>query len=331
MTSGGDNRVTVVTLADERYALALAVLGRSLCDTTEATRPLTLVVVDGGLTEDTKRHLLDSWDLDRLNVRFVAPQFGSERVLPVWGRLPALTYVRIFLPLLVPDDCQKAVFLDSDVMVRHDIADLWGLDLGGHHLLAVQDPAVPFVSSRDGLRRFAALGIPQHHPYFNAGVMVVDVARWRESHVSERVMDFIHRHANELNYCDQDGLNAVLWQDWNGIDCRWQVQPRFMTRRLPLPHLDDDERRRAAEDPWIVHFSGRLKPWIYSGSTSLDRLFHDYLGKTWWSGWRPPSSMKAWAYRRYDSAMRGWCYPIEQRGHALLRRWSRHSEVIPQT
>jgi len=173
------------------------------------------------------------------------------------------------------------------------------------------------------------LGIPCGHPYFNAGVMVINVERWRRSNVSERVMEFIRQNASELMYCDQDGLNAILWKDWEAVDFRWQVQPRLMARhRLPLPHLDQRERAKLTTDPWILHFSGRLKPWIYRGSTLPDRIFYDYLDRTWWAGWRPPPSMKSWMYRLYDSSVRDWCYPLEQRGHTLMRRLSRRSEQV---
>jgi lipopolysaccharide biosynthesis glycosyltransferase len=324
MSTDLDNEMTLVTLADDRYAVPLAVMGRSLFENHGAGRRITLYVVDGGLSSETKRRLISSWDRERMRVEFIPPQFGQERELPVWGRLPPLTYARVFLPLLVPSTCSKAIFLDSDVVIQTDIERLWNLMVGDRSLLAVQDAAVPFVSSRDGLQRYAELGIPARHPYFNAGVMVVNVGGWRRSSVSERVMEFIRRNAHELNYCDQDGLNAILWRDWEALDPRWQVQPRMMAREsLPLPHLDPRKRTEVSADPWILHFSGRLKPWIYRGTGVSDRIFYQYLDRTSWSGWRPSASMKAWMYRLYDSRLRDWCYPVEQRGHAMMRSLSR--------
>jgi lipopolysaccharide biosynthesis glycosyltransferase len=321
--------MTVVTLADERYAMTLAVMGRSLSENIRAGCHATLYVADGGITTETKRHLMASWDLERIRVEFVRPQFGHEHNLPVWGRLPPLTYARVFVPLLVPEGCTKAIVLDSDVVVRTDIERLWTMKLGEKCLLAVQDPAVPFVSSRGGLASYEELGIPSDHPYFNAGVMLVNVEKWRRIDVPRQVMAFIKRNAAELNYCDQDGLNAILWHDWEPLDSRWQVQPRLMARnRLPLPHCDEDQRTRLKADPWIVHFSGRLKPWIYRGATVSDRIFYQYLDRTWWSGWRPPVSLKAWMYRLYDSPVRDWCYPIEQWGHDLMRNLSRRSARV---
>jgi lipopolysaccharide biosynthesis glycosyltransferase len=327
MTDSRD--MTLVTLADERYVVTLAVLGRSLSENISPGFRATLYVVDGGIPAETKQHLIDSWDTERISVRFVAPQFGQNHELPVWGRIPPLTYARVFVPLLVPEECTKAIVLDSDVLVRTGIERLWKMEPADKSLLAVQDPAIPFVSSRGGLKQYRQLGIPAAHAYFNAGVMVVNVDKWRRNHIPRKVMEFIRRNANDLNYCDQDGLNAILWNDWRLLDSRWQVQPRLMARNgIRFPHFSASTRTQVTADPWIIHFSGRLKPWMYRGSTPSDRIFYEYLDRTWWSGWRPPFSVKASLYRLYDSPIRDWCYPVERWGHALMRNLSRRSARV---
>lgn len=321
--------MTLVTLADERYAMPLAVLGRSLSQNMRPGCRATLYVIDGGITKQTKLHLKASWNPGRMHVEFVPPQFGQEQELPVWGRFPTLTYARVFVPFLLPEDCDKAILLDSDVVVLRDIERLWNADLGNHSVLAVQDPAISLISSAGGLASYAALNIPPGQPYFNAGVMVINVRKWRLNDVSRRVMEFIHGHAHELNYCDQDGLNAILWDDWGALDSRWQVQPRLITsNRLAPSHLDDAERAQLIADPWIFHFSGRLKPWLYRGSTWPDRIFYQYLDETWWSGWRPRFSLQACMYRLYDSPLRAWCYPVERWGQTVIRRLSRRSTGV---
>lgn len=329
MRPGVTQPVTVVTLADERYAIPLAAMGRSIGDRLGPGRSVALFVIDGGLTLETRQHLLSSWDADKLQVQFVAPQFGGNRELPVWGRLPPLTYARIFVPLILPSLYGKAIFLDSDVVVQRDIHELWEVDMEGHTVLAVQDPAVPYVSSRCGLKHYRDLNIPRGHPYFNAGVMVIDIDKWIDINATEKVMAFIRENADDLSYCDQDGLNAVLWQDWKALDPRWQVQPRFVLRdRLPLPHLDATARRVLKEDPWILHFSGRVKPWIFDGHSQADLIFYEFIDATHWKGWRPPSTFSGWMYWLYDSWLRDWAYPLEQWGHTMIRDLSRRSARV---
>ncbi|MGZ8202203.1 MAG: glycosyltransferase family 8 protein [Burkholderiales bacterium] len=313
-------RLTVITLADENYAVPLAVMGRSLFDNLGHGRFASLTIIDGGLTPRTKERLLASWNLKQGSVEFVAPCFGGATALPVWGRMTPLTYTRIFTPAYVPANCAKAIFLDSDLLILQDLGRLWDVPAKDTHVLAVQDPAVPFVSSCDGLARYEALRIAPETPYFNAGLMVVNVEKWRSDDIPAAALRFIEAHAHELNYCDQDALNAVLIGKWRALDPRWQVQPRFAgSRQMPLPHLAPDARLALVADPWVYHFSGRLKPWAYSGNGAADRLFFEYLDRTGWKGWRPQAGPKGVFLRLYDSRLRGWWYPLEQRALAWLR------------
>ena len=93
--------------------------------------------------------------------------------------MTSTTYHRLLLPRLVPREVTRAIWLDCDLLVTTDLVRLWETDLGGCHLLAVRDPVVPLVSSRYGIRRWRELGIAPDAPYFNAGVMLLDVDRWR--------------------------------------------------------------------------------------------------------------------------------------------------------
>ena len=321
--------MTIVTLADERYALPLAVLFRSLSDNLIAQSRANLLVIDGGISAESKLRLRASYSPDRLDVRYVSPHFGGEEQLPVWGRLPALTYARIFVPELVGEGCGKVILLDSDVMLCTDISRLWRLELGDKSLLAVQDPAIPYVSSPGGLACYSDRGLRPDHPHFNAGVMVVNVDKWRRSDVSWKAMQFVRRHAGELNHCDQDALNAVLAEDWGELDPRWQVQPRLSARNARmLPHLSPRQREELRTDPWLIHFSGRLKPWAYRSSNLPDRAFYEYLDRTAWHGWRPEFSWKAGLFRLYDSRLRDWVYPVERWGLGRQRNLSRRTARV---
>jgi lipopolysaccharide biosynthesis glycosyltransferase len=320
--------LTVVTVADENYTMPLAVMARSLFDNLGSGRCVSLIVIDGGITNRSKERLLESWNLKQSSVRFVTPSFGGITALPLWGRMTPLTYARILTPAYVPPECTKAIFLDSDLLVLQDLGRLWDMPAGETHLLAVQDPAVPFVSSRDGLARYTELGLAPATPYFSAAVMLVNVEKWRKDDIPSAALRFIEKHGKELNYYDQDALNAVLSGKWHALEARWQVQPRFVNNpSLPLPHLRASARAALVSDPWIIHFSGRLKPWAYCGGSAADTFFFDYLDRTAWAGWRPRAGMKSRILRFYEARLRAWCYPVEQRALAWLR--NRGRRVVP--
>jgi lipopolysaccharide biosynthesis glycosyltransferase len=313
--------VTVITLADEAYALPLAVMVRSMLDTLAGDRALRLVVIDGGLTPPTRQRLLDSWHgsdaWPRTEIAYVPPRFGGAQGVPIWGRVVALTYERLAAADHVPAEHGRALFLDSDMLVLADVGRLADTDLGSAVVAAVPDPYIPRVSSVGGLLNYEALALPADASYFNAGVMVIDMARWRDGAVGAKALAFTRREAAFLQQYDQDSLNAVLAGRWMPLDPRWQVQPR-VTNALGLP---------PAEDPFIIHFSGRLKPWLYRGRDRADEIFRTFVDRTAWRGTRPRRTVRALAMELYDSPARRLFYPIEQRilarGHPGWRRTSR--------
>jgi lipopolysaccharide biosynthesis glycosyltransferase len=250
----------------------------------------------------------------RLKWKWVPPTFGRARNLPSWGRVPDLTYARLCLDAYFEDFDDRAVLLDSDTLVLADLSELQDVDLEGKVIGACVDPFIPTVSSVDGLPRFVRAGLPHDTPYFNAGIMVVDLAQWRNERVGERSLEYVERECRHLRQYDQDALNAVLSGRWKRLDPSWNTQPRVRNALgIALP-----------DRPLIAHFSGRLKPWLYHGGTELDRLFLDYLDRTDWKGFRPKATWKTLAWNLYDSPLRRVMHQLECRVLALQRRLRLH-------
>lgn len=305
--------ITVVTMADQAYAMPLAVMVRSLLDNLGSVRRARIVVVDGGIEEREKERLRDSWKgsggWSRAVVEFVAPDYAAARKLPVWGRVPVLTYSRISLDRYVGEQSSRAVLVDSDTLVVADVGALYEEELDGKTVGAARDPYIPTVAAVDGLRNYRELGLDPETRYFNAGVMVADLEQWRRERVTARAFAFIERYWRTLNQYDQDSLNAVLAGRWKEVDRRWQVQPRSCWA------LGGE-----TSEAWLYHFSGRLKPWTYPGGTQADAVYYDYVDRTAWRGWRPEKSWRALALRLYDSPPRRLLHPVEKRVLALWRR-----------
>ncbi len=307
--------IRVLTLADDRYAMPLAVMGRSLLENHRSNRLLSLKVIDGGISSANRERIERSWagaTIYPARWEWVTPVFGEISSLPVWGRVPALTYARLFLDSYFEPACDgRVVLLDSDTLVLGDLGELQDSSLDEAIIGACVDPFIPTVSSVDGLPGIVRRRLPDHAPYFNAGIMVVDLRRWREERVGERALEYIERLHRRLRQYDQDALNAVMAGRWKKLDGSWNTQPRTPNALgIPLP-----------EQPRIVHFSGRLKPWEYDGGTELDRRFREYLRRTDWAASDMPATWKSRAWKLYDSPLRRVLHRLECRVIALQRRF----------
>lgn len=254
--------VRVVFAADELYAIPLTVAIRSLLDHTPMRRGLEIYVLDGGIDETSKRVVLESCEG---LPRFLSP---LPRPLPsVDGALithiTPTTYLRLQLPELLPAD--KVIYLDSDLLVLDDIAELWALAPDGPPLAGVLDAFLP-----KGFPALERLGFGSRGLYFNAGVLVMDLGEMRRSGALTEAAALAGRV--QLPFADQDVLNVMFEKTWHQLPPRWNIQVNRMFnllgRNTPRFQLDPHPQRALDEvmaRPGIVHFLGEEKPWHIDG------------------------------------------------------------------
>jgi lipopolysaccharide biosynthesis glycosyltransferase len=214
------------------------------------------------------------------------------------------TYYKLLVADRLPAELGKVIWLDCDLLVVGDLARLWDHELDGRHALATQDAVVPLVSSRSGVGAWQELGLPATAPYFNAGVMLIDLALWRRDRVTGRALDYVREYRDRVCYLDQEGLNAVLSGLWSELDRRWN-------HNVGVPDLAGEAP--AEVDAWIVHFAGNLKPWRLGVRNTSTELYFRYLDMTPWRGWRPRPSPLATLVSLYErSGARKVLYPLEE-------------------
>ncbi len=223
---------------------------------------------------------------------------------PVW-RSPAhvtrAAYLRFLAPALLAGE-PRCVYLDGDVVVRRDPAPLHQHHLAGATLGAVRSRVAPFAASPGGIMQWLELGIRSTAPYFNSGVYVVDLKRWRDRDITGRVTEFLAEHGDFTFIADQEALNVAVVGDWVELDRTWNYVTHVAESFLQQPELEP-------HDPSIVHFAGRLKPWAHGRQPLFAEEWHGLLSGTPWAGFTPTPPLpatgpRAWLRTRAGHAVR---------------------------
>lgn len=164
---------------------------------------------------------------------------------------------------------ERLLVIDVDLVVLGDIRELYDVDLEGKTLAAVQDAFNPWLTSPFTFP--ASTGAEETYaglPYFNSGVMAVDVRKWMSSRTDERAIEFA-REPGRVKIWDQDALNGVLIGEWTALDPRWNCFPiselarHDRVRNMLATHGMGLRELRAREaQAKILHFVGRDKPWL---------------------------------------------------------------------
>jgi lipopolysaccharide biosynthesis glycosyltransferase len=294
-----DEQIVIVSGADDAFAMPMAVaLYSALTNLRRTTTPLVYLLDDGisRANKDRIARVLHSAH-PATELAWLTPDLTAIQGLNPSPWNTRATYMRLFIPDLLGDRHRKAIYFDSDVVVTGDLAELWAEDLGDRLALAVTNFTDPTVAT--GLPdAYQAVGLDPSTPYFNAGVLVINVERWRRERIAARVFEFLERHSAIAPFADQDGLNAVLAGDWGELHPRWNVQ--LMTLRTYGKNgAQPEEARRVQEqmlaNPGILHYIGPRKPWNLRYRGRGASTFVRYLRR---SGWYGPARSAAWAAAR---------------------------------
>lgn len=272
--------IALVCGADNNYAMPLGTMLYSAGANLSPDHDLHIFVVAEGLSAATRRRIESV--AERIPVpttlRFVKADLNLEGVSVV-GHLSLATYYRLLAPYIVPDTFDRAIYLDCDVIVQDDLSKVWTDDLDGYGLAAVPD----YIHGNYGtMYSFApdTIGIRPEAPYFNAGVLLINLEYWRAHNVPERALEFCRRHPSTI---DQDGLNVAVVDAWKALSPRWNVQmdvaPSFFG-------ISKDELRHRVDAGMcsVLHFTGAFKPWNTLARQPGEHLFARYLRQSGWFG-----------------------------------------------
>ena len=125
------------------------------------------------------------------------------------------TFYRLLIPQLFSTDIDKCIYLDSDIIVNLDIAELWRIELGDKVL-----GVIPEILNRNDVHRAFALcrdGLVKDDDYFNAGVLLMNLNAFRnEKKILTTWAKLLEKNLAYGNYLDQDALNCCFsnYQIW---------------------------------------------------------------------------------------------------------------------
>lgn len=255
-----------LTFDNSFWAPAYATM-RSICLATHRRSDLVFHLCHRPLSEVHRA------DLDR-----IAEEFGAtlryydltktEKFTELTGRVPHhkrltdIVYARFVIDRFLPDDVERLIYLDCDMMVMAPIERLWEVDLRGKPIGAVEDPWGKFIGSGKDIRTKGRVLDPAD-PYFNAGLMVIDIVRWREFGVAERLEALIADGTVERLSYSQNVINLIMKDNWERLDTLW--------------NLVDPEPAHVALNPFNVHFTGHRRPWQLLSRAGYARMYRHVM------------------------------------------------------
>ncbi|MBL7813561.1 MAG: glycosyltransferase family 8 protein [Saprospiraceae bacterium] len=210
------------------------------------------------------------------------------------------TYLRLLIPDLVPQMLKKVLFLDADIIVRSKIDDLWHINIDNYSHAAVENPLITEAFKE-------SLGMQGKSFYFNAGVLLINLAYWRNNSITEKSIWFLKNHIEKIIYWDQDILNVLLENQWRVAPTTWNAQEAIFTKKVSCFDLNIPEEifGELQKNPCIIHFTGSDKPWFIENTHPFKEEYYEYLTLTYWKSYKPISRKPSFKQRVHRKILKG--------------------------
>lgn len=248
--SENHNEIHIVTGGNEAFAIGIGVTIATALEQIPTTTSTRIHILDGGIPEVWQDRMIQAvqkihpsatlhfYSLDRFDFRSLNPGHNGSRMY----------YARLAMGEIL-NKVNKVIYLDADTLVIGNLAELWTMNLRGKLAFACPDRKVKRLGEDCPWELSAS---EKEYPYFNSGVMLVDLAGWRHIGVYTQSAPLAASAKTLLKWHDQTLLNYILKGSIELLPETWNWQR--------------NNKQSDSQELKIIHFTTPTKPWRYWGS-----------------------------------------------------------------
>ncbi len=258
-------QVPIFFTIDDRYIPFLAVTLQSLIAHASKNVKYLINILYTDISEENKEKI-KKYEKSNVSIEFIDLSEYMQEIqekLYIRDYYSKTTYFRLFIPDLFPQ-LDKAIYLDSDVVVLKDIALLYDVDLKDNLLGAIPDDSVQIIKSfQDYVEK--VIGVSSYKKYFNAGVLSMNLKALREINFVDKFVYLLDSVKYKVAQ-DQDYLNRLCKGRVKLLDNTWNRMP-IGGDTIPRENLK------------IIHYNLSYKPWHFE-KILYKEYFWEYAKQT---------------------------------------------------
>lgn len=261
----------------------------SLLENNKHFKEINFYIVDDGITNENKKALTSMIEKYKRRICFIpAPDPVKIFDFPFKNKYQlGHSYPRMCIGQLLPKTVEKVLCLDSDTLILGNLDELWNIDMGENILAGVVD----CMNLKAYKKQFQLL---TDELYCNAGVFLVNVKRWREEKIEEKINKVIKERNGNIFFFEQTLMNyccrrkiMMLHPKYNCYTLFWAFNfDELMTWRKPTIFYTQEQVIEAKRHPVIIHFTRNFymlsRPWVKGCDHPMSNEYLKYKKMTPW-------------------------------------------------
>lgn len=266
-----NKEIPVFFSIDDGYAPFLAAALKSAIANSSDTRSYRAIILHDGLSCENIRRL-GNMATSNFSVEFKEMKSGLESITDKMSNrlrcdyFTLTIYYRLFIPEMFPE-YDKGIYIDSDVVLNGDLAELYDIDIGDSYIAACSDFSVQEVPQLVSYIE-NAVGVPKTE-YINSGILLMNMKKLREARIDYHFLRLLNKYHFDCIAPDQDYINAMCNGKIYYLGEEWDAMP--------------NDRKSPLENPKLIHYNLFSKPWCYD-NIQYGELFWKYVKDTEYYG-----------------------------------------------
>lgn len=281
--------LSVVYSSDNNYAQHVGVSMLSLFENNKEFKNINVYLIENNISIENKSKLEEICRKYYRAIRFIGfDEFSDKLNLNIGNAISLNSYARLFLASVIETNIDKIIYLDCDSIINNTLYDLWNLDINEYYVAGVCDT----VSDNTKLR----IKMDLHSPYLNAGMLLINLKKWREEGVERKFIEFIASNNGQVFHHDQGTINGVLKEKFLILHPKYNAMTTFFTMSKNeiiqyyglKDYYSEVELLEAKKKPVFIHYTPAFvnRPWIKGCKHPLAARYHEYLEMSPWKGRR---------------------------------------------
>lgn len=287
--------LNVLYAADNNYAPFLGVSMFSLFKNNADIVNIHVYAVLDNVSEENKEKLMQVATQFRRRLKIIDAASFNERLkqlnIPTY-RGNYTTNYRLFFNEIIDNDVERLFYIDSDTVITASLKSVLEVDF-------LNFPAAVVLDSL-GSKYKGIIGFDKNEPYFNAGILIIDVRNWIKQNITESMLNHIQNVRSQYCNPDQDLLNVCLKGKIKLLPPEYNFQPFHRAYSDKIygkvygfeNYYTKEQLENARKNPVILHayrFLGEF-PWHKGNQHPDTKIFDEYLSQTLWADYKKQPS-----------------------------------------
>ncbi|MBD5545139.1 MAG: glycosyltransferase family 8 protein [Lachnospiraceae bacterium] len=292
--------MNILVTLDDNYIRPLFIMLESLFRHEKSKMDIYLFYSD--VSEDNRKRLHTY--IKKRGSRFI-PIYVEDDVFqdaPVFRYFTKEMYYRLLCSRLLPETEERVLYLDPDILIRGALLPFYEMDFQGKQLIGMEDYAINHMLTE----KKDAIAFKKEECYINSGVLLFNLTKMRKAFVLEDFINLLEARKDQISYPDQDLINLYFREDKLVGERIYNYNTGYGSIKGMLAWAFGLKREK--EEPVIIHYMGKSKPWQV-----------DYYGKYYFEYYH---------YLKKHLSFKGKilfffkpCYVAVKLGKALVRKW----------